>query len=275
MSFKKILFLLFPPIFLNLFRMSRVKFANYFNLKIENAYKNSEFIDFYLESNDIRQKELESFANLEMHEITRGVGILLLKNNKIINVLDFGGGGGNLFHAMRRFLPKLQFNWGVVDTPELVQQIHSRLQKNFDNSLRSSNLEFFTSIESLVLKFKKVDIIIASSSIQYLEDPYAKLNELLSLGAHVLQISRMPLTHLDNLLQLTQTSNLMDNGPSRKSRSVEKNILITNKVYIPNIVKFKNIIEKHYAHCVILTETNNPFLNSSHQTNMYSIIAYN
>lgn len=88
---RKYLRLITPPFVLHIIKKINEKYHLSFGRKIKNGYQTLEFIDYYIESNDNRRIQIENGKILEMHEITRGLGLLLLDNNDQVNVLDFGG----------------------------------------------------------------------------------------------------------------------------------------------------------------------------------------
>ena len=192
-------------------------------------------------------------------------------SKKKIELLDFGGGGGNHFHAMRKFMPEKIFNWKIVETPELVE----RIVEKYNSSkfiFGKSKLNFHSNINDALSKNISIDFVIASSSLQYISDPYEKLNDLMRIGAKVLHISRMPFTNIGHLFSFNQITKLSENGPS-KQRLTNYNPSVSNVVYIPNLEEFKKIIGNSYSKVTTLHESYNAYPNTNHRISQYSIIA--
>jgi len=268
---RKYLRLITPPFVLHIIKKLNEKYHLSFGRKIKNGYQTLEFIDYYIESNDNRRIQIENGEILEMHEITRGLGLLLLDNNDQVNVLDFGGGGGNHFHAMRKFMPKKIFNWKIVETPELVERIVEKYNSS-EFIFGKSKLNFHSNINDALSKKISIDFVVASGSLQYISDPYEKLNDLMRIEAKVLHISRMPFTNIGHLLSFNQITKLSENGPS-KQRLANYNPSVSNVVYIPNLEEFKKIIGNNYSKVTTLHESYNAYPNTNHRISQYSIIA--
>ena len=95
-----------------------------------------------------------------------------LASNKKINILDFGGGSGNVYFSLKKFLTnKSNVNWHIVDAKPL-QDLGRSYVKPGDNCF------FYDSIENIGLK--GFDIILTSSTLQYIESHNELLSNLLS-----------------------------------------------------------------------------------------------
>lgn len=94
------------------------------------------------------------------------------KNNNELNIIDFGGSLGSTYFQNINYLKHLNcLRWNVVE------------QKSFVDCGREffedENLKFFYSINEC-LEIQKPDVIILSSVLQYLEQPYGFLEELIN-----------------------------------------------------------------------------------------------
>ncbi len=270
---KRFLRLIIPQLIIHIIQSVIKIYKIRFGRKIENGYRALEFIDYYMESNDLRMRQIENGGILEMHEITRGLGILLLEMSSPVHVLDFGGGGGNLFHAARNLMPKKEFNWVVVETSELVKRI---VDRSGDSKFifGKSQLSFVSSINDALSEIINVDVVIAASALQYISDPYEKLINLIKIGPKVIHISRMPFIDTGHLLSFNQITRLSENGPSIHE-AFNTSDLVTNIVYIPNLREFKEIIGQNYSSVITLHESDNAYPNTNHVISQYSIIGYN
>jgi len=110
------------------------------------------------------------------------VGLILSLSwkQKGLKVLDFGGGLGSLYRELKNYLPFS--NWVVVEQPGLV----SLATGNID----SGNLQFRTSLSGAYKLHDKYELAILSSVLQYLENPYEDLNQILSKKPRVVVVDR-------------------------------------------------------------------------------------
>lgn len=94
------------------------------------------------------------------------------QNSNKLNVLDFGGALGTSYFQNISFLKSLsEFNWCIVEQQHFVNE--------GIKSFEDENLHFFYSIDDCLLKFK-INVILLSSVIQYIEKPYELLEEIIS-----------------------------------------------------------------------------------------------
>jgi putative methyltransferase (TIGR04325 family) len=104
------------------------------------------------------------------------------KNGGRVNVLDFGGSLGSSFFQNRKFLDSLTgFNWCIVEQPHFVETG----KKLFS----VPGLHFFFSMKECTESFP-IDIILFSSVLQYMEKPYALLEEVFSLNVPFIFVDR-------------------------------------------------------------------------------------
>ncbi len=105
-------------------------------------------------------------------------------NNGKINVLDFGGSLGSTYFQNRLFLDSLnEVNWCIVEQPDFVRA-------GLEN-FTTNRLHFFYSVEEC-LKSYKIDVVLLSSVLQYLENPYDFLDMIKSIECNYLIIDRTP-----------------------------------------------------------------------------------
>jgi len=94
------------------------------------------------------------------------------KNNNNLNVIDFGGSLGSTYFQNINYLKHLNcLRWNIVEQKSFVD-----CGKKF---FEDENLKFFYSINEC-LEIQKPDVIILSSVLQYLEQPYDFLEELIN-----------------------------------------------------------------------------------------------
>jgi putative methyltransferase (TIGR04325 family) len=101
-----------------------------------------------------------------------------------LNVLDFGGSLGSTYYQNRAFLPNLpEVRWNIIE-----QSAHVKVGKEY---FEDEVLKFFPNIE-ICLSETKPNVVLLSSVLQYLEDPYDMLNKLLDLSCEYVIIDRTP-----------------------------------------------------------------------------------
>ena len=101
-----------------------------------------------------------------------------------LNVLDFGGSLGSTYFQNRAFLQQLpDIRWNIVEQPKYV----AVGKKWFEDE----HLKFYPRINDCLMQTQP-NVIILSSVLQYLEQPYIMLRELLSLHCDHVIIDRTP-----------------------------------------------------------------------------------
>lgn len=106
------------------------------------------------------------------------------KNKGSLSVIDFGGSLGSTYFQNQDMLSELQeLSWHVVE------------QKNFVNCgkeyFENNQLKFFSSLNESV-DLMKPDVIVLSSVLQYIEEPYKLINEIISKNIEYILIDRTP-----------------------------------------------------------------------------------
>lgn len=124
------------------------------------------------------QKEDYSFPLLS------GLLWIAARNNGNLNVLDFGGALGSTFFQNRKFLNSLvEVKWNIVEQGRFVKEG----QLNFTGE----TLQFFHSIDDC-LNDNNINVILFSSVLQYLEEPYKILSQAIEKKIEYIIIDRTP-----------------------------------------------------------------------------------
>lgn len=106
------------------------------------------------------------------------------RHNGMIRIIDFGGALGSSYRQNRRFLDDIQdVSWNIVDQERFVRCGQQEFQ--------TRELHFYDSIESC-LQEEKVDGIILNGVLQYLEDPYAFIEDLCLRHLDYIILDRTP-----------------------------------------------------------------------------------
>jgi putative methyltransferase (TIGR04325 family) len=99
-----------------------------------------------------------------------------------LSVLDFGGSLGSSYFQNRKFLEGLlSVRWSVVEQAHFV--------KVGRQHIRDERLVFYPTIAECVA-VEKPNVVLLSSVLQYLEDPYAVLDEISCSGAGIILVDR-------------------------------------------------------------------------------------
>ena len=118
------------------------------------------------------------------YQMLSGIMWIAAKNKGRLNILDFGGSLGSSYYQNKLFLDTLtEVNWCIVEQPGFV---NIGLKEFADDNLR-----FFNSIEECLNSFD-IDVILFSSVLQYLEEPYRMLASIKSLRIKNIIIDRTP-----------------------------------------------------------------------------------
>jgi putative methyltransferase (TIGR04325 family) len=101
-----------------------------------------------------------------------------------LNVLDFGGSLGSTYFQNRVFLSALPgVRWNIVEQPRHVQVGKACFEDD--------HLRFYDDIEACLVETQP-NVVLFSSVLQYLERPYAVLDQVLALPCEHVIIDRTP-----------------------------------------------------------------------------------
>ncbi len=104
------------------------------------------------------------------------------ENDYKLNVLDFGGSLGSTYYQNKDLLQHLkEFSWNIVEQENFVKEG----KKTFENEV----LKFYSNIDDC-LKENKINVLILSSVLQYLENYEKYINNLLEYDFEYIIIDR-------------------------------------------------------------------------------------
>jgi putative methyltransferase (TIGR04325 family) len=116
------------------------------------------------------------------------------KKNICLNVLDFGGSfGSTYFQNISILQDEKKFNWLVVEQKSIVDYA-----KNFK---LNKNLQFFLSNKDCLKKFK-IDVVLFSGVLQYLQNPFFYINFLFRKKIDYFMILRTPFHDLSDSIRV-------------------------------------------------------------------------
>ena len=114
--------------------------------------------------------------------VTAGLLWTAAREGGRLSVLDFGGSLGSSYFQNRKFMEGLpSVRWSVVEQAHFVEAGRKHIQ--------DERLAFYPTIAECVAA-EKPNVVLLSSVLQYLEDPYAVLDELLRSGAEIILVDR-------------------------------------------------------------------------------------
>ncbi|MEP5566532.1 MAG: methyltransferase, TIGR04325 family [Halioglobus sp.] len=121
--------------------------------------------------------------------VVAGLNYAAAMSGGTLNVLDFGGALGSSYFQSRGLLAKqAEIRWNIVEQNHYVEAGKRETQ--------GDQLRFYTTIEDC-LSENKVNAVLLSGVLQYLEEPYVVLRELQSLGCEVVIMDRTILNSRD------------------------------------------------------------------------------
>jgi putative methyltransferase (TIGR04325 family) len=114
---------------------------------------------------------------------------IAVENNNKLNIIDFGGSLGSSYFQNKNFLSGLtEIRWNVVE------------QKNFVATgkifFSGEHLYFYDDIRTCTIETHS-KILLASSSLQYLEDPFGMIKEIISLDFEYIILDRTAFINFD------------------------------------------------------------------------------
>lgn len=100
-----------------------------------------------------------------------------------LSVLDFGGSLGSTYFQYKKFFLQLDIQWNIVEQRTFVE-----CGKEY---FEDTNLHFFLNAEDC-FKAQEIDVVLLSSVLPYLEDPYGLLQKLIDLKPSFMIFDKMP-----------------------------------------------------------------------------------
>jgi len=171
--------------FLRIFLLKYGWFGNYTNWKIaknkSSGYDNQIIIEKVKKAtlavkNNEAVYERDGCLFYEENYNWNLVGILLnigLENSSILNILDFGGSLGSSYFQNKKMLSSInKIEWSIIEQSNFVEV--------GIKYLKDEQLDFFESYDDFIKAKGKPKIVLFSSVLQYLENPYQIINFYLS-----------------------------------------------------------------------------------------------
>lgn len=123
------------------------------------------------------------------------------QNGNRVNVLDFGGALGSSYYQNKKFLDSIQeVNWCVVEQTDFATEGMQRFS--------TDRLHFYYSIEDCLNKYK-IDVILLSSVLQYIDKPYTLLDKIISKNIKYIVFDRTQFIEGDDRITIQKVHPLI------------------------------------------------------------------
>lgn len=171
----------------------------------KSGYEDDVLVRAVVEKNLVFRKKIRDRPVFDLTALRTLIALGLSRTRRDLKVIDFGGGAGYHYEMARIALGQsAAICWNVVETTAMAKAARG---------LEEQGLKFFDSIEEAARDLGSVDLVLASSSLQYCPDPELFLQRLIDVGASHLFITRTPFSEsLENVISV-QRSRLSANGP--------------------------------------------------------------
>jgi putative methyltransferase (TIGR04325 family) len=128
------------------------------------------------------------------YPLLSGLMWIAARNNGRLNVLDYGGSLGSSYYQNKKLLDSVrEVEWCVVEQPGFVE-----LGVKY---FTTDCLKFFNNIDEC-FKSVKIDVVLLSSVLQYLKDPYLVLEHIKSEKVNHIIIDRTPFIRGDDRITI-------------------------------------------------------------------------
>lgn len=197
---KKIIKKLLPPILIDIYKSIKSKpygwqgdYSSWIEAQKDAVgYENDEILE-KVKSSLLRVKNGEAvyerdsvlFDEVQYSwPLLSGLMFAAAKSKGELGVLDFGGSLGSTYYQNKKFLDNLDdVHWNIVEQKHFVDVG----KKEFEDE----RLKFFYSADECMEK-KKPNVLVLSSVLQYIENPYRLLDEILKNDFRYILIDRTP-----------------------------------------------------------------------------------
>lgn len=169
------------------------------------GYSTRSLVDMVVAKNVRARRGVIDTGLLPLDQMRLAIAIAAVSGAPL-RVLDFGGGGGFQHVVAQRILGDARdLRWHVVETTAMANQAAAAID--------APGLRFFDTCEAAADALGAVDLVIISSSLQYMPNPLATLDRLIGLQARHLFLTRTPFVDGPETIFSVQTSRLAHNGP--------------------------------------------------------------
>lgn len=225
------------------------------------GYENKDTVEVVAQKNAILRAQMENNQFLDSAPLRAITGVALALDGNELRVIDFGGGGGNLYTIARSVLdPKIKLRWSVVETQAMVEAA---------KSLENDELKFFSDIQIAVNDLGTVDLMLTSGALQCCKDPYVSLQNLVAVQAKYLFITRTSFNDGGETLINVQKSLLSENGHGPLPSGFVNKVVFYPNVFIP-LAQVETALRSTYNIKFMSLEDKDVYRIGNKSVNMYS-----
>lgn len=170
------------------------------------GYDNAALLDvvFAKSKNFINEIQNNVHEPLETHHVFLLTLIGIMKENKTIRVLDFGGAFGTHYFIAKKYFPLVSFDWNIIELPEVVKT---------GKALENSELKFIDIKNNYENPIGEFDLVITSCTLQHMPDPEKTLHFLSQHKAPYLALLRLGVNTTVKNLWIIHKAQFKDCGP--------------------------------------------------------------
>ncbi len=156
--------------------------------------------------------------------LEKAVNTILNSKKSRLNIIDFGGSLGSTYFQNRANVGDKISNWCIIEQKEFVTEG----KENFEDG----TLHFYDKVEDCKYK-EEVDLLILSSVLQYIREPFLLLNKLLASKPSGVFIDRTPFVKGDDRITIQKVH--------------PKIYKASYPCWFFNEMKFRNYFNKEYS----------------------------
>lgn len=189
-------------------------------------YEDGEILDVVVESTMALRRRLQSEDVPRLDPATTRTLLIMHQARGVepLEVLDFGGGCGEMFFWMNELLPHGIAGWSVIETKEMVRRGMAHFAE--------PKLRFHESVDEATARTGRCDLLILSGALQYLANPEQVLERMLDCGARCLYLTRTMVTTDGRTVITEQSARLIDHGPPVGARQVDSGKRVTHPIVL-------------------------------------------
>ena len=165
------------------------------------SYSDPTFNKFIVEKVQSFSENFQTHRILDSNNLKIIAAIGLLSESP--RILDIGGSAGTHFFLAKTIYPQKNFEWRIIENETLVKET---TKDEIDSQLNYYS-EFMSATENYA-----PDLIILSSTLQYLVEPLEKLKALIALGSNYILVTKTPMSN-ETPKTVIQNSRWNANGP--------------------------------------------------------------
>ena len=166
--------------------------------RISNGYENTAILDKVLSASKkvksgdaVFERDSVLFDEIQYSwpVLTALLWMAMQNKNRHLHVIDFGGSLGSSFFQNRKFLQNISYlKWSIVEQKHYV--------KAGSEHIEHGPLRFYETVNDAA-KDKPADIVLLSSVLQYLEEPFQTLEKISEIRPRTIVIDKAIINGLD------------------------------------------------------------------------------